>query len=174
MYKRILIVVDERPVARSAIAEGTALARAHGAEVLFFCVLPSYVMPFADMPVFADISIKDFERDVRTRANELLSAAADVAERAGVMWRKASGGGNEDSAKVIVEAARRRGCDLIVIASQGRNAMLRLLMGSAIPGLITEAPMPVLVVKHRVRQAANDAAAIPPRRAARRKERASL
>lgn len=40
MCKRILIVVDPRPVARAAVAEGVLAAQAHGAELVFFTVMP--------------------------------------------------------------------------------------------------------------------------------------
>jgi nucleotide-binding universal stress UspA family protein len=148
MYKRIMVVVDTRPVARAAVLEGIALAKAHRAEMVFFSVLPRYLVPMADMPMFADVSPKQFEREAKASADRLLTSATAMAHKAGIHSRAATGLG-EDPAKVIVEAARRRRCDLIVVASEGRNALLRLLTGSVIPGLITEAPMPVLVCKQR-------------------------
>jgi fructose/tagatose bisphosphate aldolase len=63
-------------------------------------------------------------------------------------------GGAEDDAKAIVTAAQKRRCDLIVVGSEGRNAVLRLMMGSVIPGLITAAPVPVLICKGTDRVAA--------------------
>ena len=38
-------------------------------------------------------------------------------------------------------------CDLIVVASTGSNAVMRLLTGSVIPGLITHSRVPVLVCR---------------------------
>jgi nucleotide-binding universal stress UspA family protein len=170
MYKRVLILVDSRPVSRSAVQEGTALAKVHGAEVLFFSVLPNYVFPVADMPMFTDFSITQFEREAKAAASRLLTGATVVAEKAGVVSRTASAGG-EDAAKVVAEAARRRKCDVIVVASEGRNALLRLLTGSVIPGLITESPVPVLVCKQRAsnRAEARATAPAPKARPARKK-----
>lgn len=146
MYRRVLIVVDSRLASRAAVLEGTALAKAHAAEVLFFALLPTYVVPIADMPMFATISPKQFEREARIAANRMLAAATVFADKAGVASRPASAAG-EDAAKVIAAAAQRRKCDVIVVASEGRNALLRLLTGSVIPGLITASPVPVLVCK---------------------------
>ena len=39
----------------------------------------------------------------------------------------------------------RHHCDLIVVATEGRNAVMRILLGSVLPGLITAATVPVLV-----------------------------
>jgi len=169
MYKRILIIVDQRAVTRAAVKEGVAMAAAHGAEVLFFHVLPRYTVPMADMPPFALVSPQDFHRSAMTLADKHLSAAQKTAEKAGVMSQRATGSG-EDDARCITEAARKRRCDLIVAASEGRNALLRLLTGSVIPGLITSSPVPVLVVKGAVRDKVSVRATVAPL-TARRKAR---
>lgn len=148
MYTRILAVVDKRPEARAAVIEATALAQAQGAELVFFTALPRYTLPIADMPEFVDVSPQQFEREARAEAERLLAGATAVADKAGVRSRTVCGGG-DDAAEAIIEVARRRRCELIVVTSEGRNAVLRLLAGSVIPGLITASPVPVLVCKPR-------------------------
>ncbi len=167
MYKRILIIVDQRPVTRAAVKEGVALAAAHDAEVLFFHVLPRYTVPMADMPPFAAVSPQDFHRSAMTLADKHLSTAQTTADKAGVVSQRATGSG-EDDARCIVDAARKRRCDLIVAASEGRNALLRLLTGSVIPGLITSSLVPVLVVKGAVREKASARATVLPFKASSR------
>jgi len=49
-----------------------------------------------------------------------------------------------------------------VAASDGRNALLRLLTGNIIPGLITASPVPVLVVKEARRKKASARSAVAP------------
>jgi nucleotide-binding universal stress UspA family protein len=161
MYKRILIVVEPRPIARAAVSEGVAVAQAHGAEALFFALLPRYSVPVLDTPPFVIESPQAFQQAARANADRLLAAATVVADRAGVKSRSSHGGG-EDDVHCIVDAARKRRCDLIVVASEGRNALMRLLTGSVIPGLITQAPMPVLVVKPRPRAKAGTRTAVAP------------
>lgn len=39
------------------------------------------------------------------------------------------------------------GCDLIVLGHRGSNAVMRLLTGSLVPGLITAATIPVLICR---------------------------
>lgn len=166
MYKRILIVVDPRPVARAAITEGVAIARAYGAEALFFTMLPRYSVPVTDAPPFVLESPQEFQQAAKANADRMLAAANVVADRAGVKSHSAMGSG-EDDARSIVEAARKRRCDLIVVASEGRNAVMRLLLGSVIPGLITASPVPVLVCKQRPRSKVEDRIAVAPLKARR-------
>ncbi len=150
MYKRLLIVVDKRTVSRAAVDEGLALAKSQGAEVLFYFSMPLYPMPLADVPPFVVVPPREYEEAAREEAEHVLAAANALAVKAGVPSRGIKGS-VEDPAQGIVDAARRRRCDLLVVATQGRNAVLRLITGSVIPALITASPIPVLICKQRVR-----------------------
>lgn len=146
MYQRILIVIDDEAKSEVAIAEGLALARCHDAEVIFFHVLPRYVMPVTEL-TFTDLPTPDeFQRATRLDAQRRLNEATAAAERVGVRSLQAMGSGVDD-AECIVQAASDRGCELIVVASTGRNAVMRLLSESVIPGLITRSMIPVLVCR---------------------------
>lgn len=146
MFQRILIVVDRRVSAGSALEQGVELAATHGAEVVLFTMLPELPIAMADAMAFAVVSSGDFSAAAGDDARRVLVEAARVAEDAGVASRAMIGCG-DDAGDCIVEAARKHGCDLIVVASRGANAVLRLLNGSPIPGLISESSIPVLVCK---------------------------
>lgn len=156
MFKRILIVVDARPVSRAAIEDGLTLAAAQNAEVLFFSVLPRYSVPLSDAPPFAAMSPKQFMKEVKANAEHWHAEATLLAHKAGVVARSDTASGDDD-AGCIVQAAEREHCDLIVVGSEGRNALLRLLAGSVIPGLITASPVPVMVCKMQRRLGASGA-----------------
>jgi nucleotide-binding universal stress UspA family protein len=47
----------------------------------------------------------------------------------------------------IVEAARKRNCDLIVIGSHGRRGLARLAFGSVAADVMARAGIPVLVYR---------------------------
>ena len=151
MYKRVMIVVDKRPVSSAAVHEGVELARVHEADVIFFTAMPLYLMPLADVPPFVVVPPKEYQDAADDEARRVLAAAKVIADKAGVSSRGAKGS-SEDPAQSIIDAARRRRCDVIVVASQGRNALLRLLTGSVIPALITASPIPVLVCKEQHRR----------------------
>lgn len=146
MYQRIMIVVDEGAVAHAAVCEGLAMARTQGAEVLFFHVLPNYVVPVSDMPPMLDLGPNQFRQEVERLASEALAAAAAKAKEKGVRSEGAVGSGL-DAAECIAQAATERNCNLIVIGSHGRTALQRFIFGSTVTRLITFAQVPVLVCK---------------------------
>jgi nucleotide-binding universal stress UspA family protein len=169
MYQRIMIVVDEGAIARAAVDEGLALARVHGAEVLFFHVLPNYIVPMDDMPPLVSLGPEKYEKAVRRAADKILGAATQLAAEHGV---KATGivGSGMDAAECISVAAAQRGCDLIVVGSHGRTAIQRLIMGSVVTRLVTLASMPLLVCKRGVKEPVRTAkvVALPKRKRVRR------
>jgi len=170
MYKRILIVVGDREADRAALKEGIALAKVHGSEIFFHYVLPTYTVNAMDMPPLALVGPDDFQVEIKNKGQRMLAAARVVADKAGVRSRDGLGTG-ADAAETIAEAAKRKACSLIVVGTQGRNALTRLLTGSVIPGLITRATVPVLVCR-KSPASATVARAVAPRRV--RKVRAAV
>ena len=152
MYKRIMIVVDDGAIARPAIDEGLALAKVHRAEVLFFHVLPNYVVPMSDMPPMVTLGPEQHRREVERTANRLLATASEQAKALGVRCSTGVGSG-VDAAECVARAASDRECHLVVIGSHGRTAIQRLIFGSVVTRLITLAPVPVLVCKPSAKQA---------------------
>lgn len=147
MYKKLLVLVDDREVTQSAIRQAIEMARVHRADILFFCILPRYVVPTFDaLPAMA-LSPEEFQSQANDHAHTLLVAASELAEQAGVQSFRAMGSGGDD-VQCICDMARNRHCDLIVVATDGDNAVMRILSGSIIPGLITAATVPVLVCRH--------------------------
>ena len=55
--------------------------------------------------------------------------------------------GTGDPADVIIEAAKERGADLVVVGTRGLNAAERLLLGSVSTKVVHHAPCDVLVVR---------------------------
>jgi nucleotide-binding universal stress UspA family protein len=151
MYERILIVVDQREFARAALQEGLRLAALHGSEVTFFTMQPSYPLPIGDVPLYDGVSTREFEQAAKAGAERVLAAAHVAADKAGVVARGSVGKG-DDPVQAAVDIIKRRKIGLAVVASEGRNALMRLLTGSIIPGLITQSPVPVLIVKSPARQ----------------------
>ncbi|MES2716965.1 MAG: universal stress protein [Pseudomonadota bacterium] len=169
MYDRILIVVDDASTSEHALQEGLALAQAHGAAVVLLGVMPTAGAPVSDLPMMGVVGQADFEPLAREDTERRLQAAADAATRAGVRSRSLVGDGL-DPVHSIAQTAESLGCDLIVVGSEGRNAVMRLLTGSVIPGLITHARVPVLVCRDcsrgaRTMRLAGTDAPIPRRRA---------
>lgn len=146
MHKRILIAIDDTEVSRPAVDEGLGVAKSFGAEVFFYYVLPSFVLPLTEMPVAVDVSPVEHYRAARKAAGKVLAAAAGKARRAGVKSSEVMGSGGI-AAECIAQAASSKLCDLIVVGSHGRSTVQRLIFGSVVTQLITLSPVPVLVCK---------------------------
>lgn len=54
---------------------------------------------------------------------------------------------NRKPAEAILELSKAEGCDLIVMASHGRRALARLLLGSQATEVLSYSTMPVLIVR---------------------------
>ncbi|MDP3225733.1 MAG: universal stress protein, partial [Rubrivivax sp.] len=51
------------------------------------------------------------------------------------------------SGHAVAASAQQQACELIVIAHEGHNAVMRMITGSVLPGLVTAATVPVLVCR---------------------------
>ncbi|MCF8155613.1 MAG: universal stress protein [Rhodoferax sp.] len=146
MYKRILVVVDDRVVTQSAIRQAIEMAQALRADIHFYYVLPTHaVIGFEFLPM-AELANSDFEHEAIAHAQKMLAAAAELAEQAGILSFGTLGAGADD-AQCVAEAADSKHCELIVVGTEGENAVLRILNGSIVPGLISKASVPVLVCR---------------------------
>lgn len=148
MHERILIIVTEGPESRASIREGIDQAKAHGAEAIFFSVRTVYAGPVADMsPVVPMSAGGEAERELHRQAERVLAEARSHADALGVHSRTLVGP-IDDAVNSIIATALQHRCDLIVAGVQRHNALMRILTGSVVPGLITHAPVPVLVCHH--------------------------
>jgi nucleotide-binding universal stress UspA family protein len=144
MYRRILIVVSDHPSSKVAAAHGLGLAKALSAKLMFAHVLPQLPVAMADTPPAVTVAPEEFTRHAMKTAHELLAAAAARATAAGIECDSRVLAA-ADGVSATARLARDEGCDLIVVGTQGGNALVRLLTGSAVPGLITRAAVPVMV-----------------------------
>lgn len=150
MYKRILVVVDDQPNTQTAVRHGVEMARTHGIDVLFLYVLPNYTFPMVDVPAVAALSalsVDQFNLQAKETASEVLTAATAHADAMQVQSKQIMGS-DKDAAAYVVEVAKKTECGLVVVASEGENAVMRLLSGSIVPGLITKSSVPVMVCPH--------------------------
>lgn len=151
MFKRILVVLEREPHDVAAIQIGVRLAKRYDAKILFHSGLPRYRPPAFDLPECAVTAHWDSLDDARDQADRVLAQAQATAEKMGVMSTTAIGTG-DDQVRCIIDSARAARCDLITLATEGSNAVIRLLTGAIIPGLVTASPVPVLVCTPTTRQ----------------------
>lgn len=145
MYPRILVFVDTDSRSRHAVEEAVAFAHRSGADIVFSTVLPAYPMTTPELALSVTLSPEEFMHQAIDDAKRRLASAVAVAAQAGVHATSDIGTGTSDVDNLL-DAARAHDCGLIVVSSSGHNAVMRLLSGSVIPGLITRTTVPVLVL----------------------------
>ena len=133
MFKHILIPTDGSELATKVIPSGIALAKAVGARVTGITVtIPSQI--------FAGSQSAD------AVAERHLRQVKDAAAAAGVTCSTVHTE-HEQPYLAIIDAAKRNGCDLIVMASHGRRGVSALVLGSETVKVLTHSTVPVLVYR---------------------------
>jgi nucleotide-binding universal stress UspA family protein len=143
-FKNILIATDGSKYSMAAASEAMGIAKRCDASLFAIAVVQSEtISPFdivhAEMQrdLIAKRELEDAERNV----NEL----NEIAKKEGVRIECSVIGGRPYEA--IVETARSRKADLILMGSHGRTGVDRLLMGSVTERVVGNADCAVLVVK---------------------------
>ena len=133
MFKHILIPTDGSELTRKAIQSGIALAKSVGAKVTGITVtVPSQI--------FADTA------STNVGAEKYLDQIKDAATKAGVSCSVIHVE-HEQPYQAIIDATKRNGCDLIVMASHGRRGVSALMLGSETVKVLTHSTVPVLVYR---------------------------
>lgn len=136
-YRTVLVPLDGSELAESALDHAIELARA-GASLVLVRAAEAHTAPGAD-PTDAQVKV------VR-EAEEYLTAVRARLARAGVERVDASVwyGPPADS---IVDAARFRKADLIVMSTHGRSGLGRLVLGSVAETVLRATTTPILLVR---------------------------
>ncbi len=147
MFKNIMVPTDGSAPSRRAIKRAVQLAREQKARITGFYVGPPWQLPaYSEYVPTEIVSPKQHAAAVKKTAARILGAVKKAAAGAGVRC-KCSYVMGEHPYDEIVKAARRYGCDVIVIASHGRRGISRLLLGSQTSKVLAHASVPVLVCR---------------------------
>jgi universal stress protein A len=140
---QILVPTDFSGSSDAALQYGKMLAERFGASL--------HLLHVIEQPAFAgglDIYAMELPRmleaaqkEAEARLDQYLTAAER--ERLSASAEIADG----HTARTIVDVARRRGADLIVMGTHGRGGMAHLLLGSVAEKVIRMASCPVLTVR---------------------------
>lgn len=147
MYKQILIATDGSELAAKGLEQGLRLAAALGAEVTILTASERWTPVDAGVVWGGSVGMLDeYRTHMRKEADVVLAAAGARATELGVRHQSAYVA-DTYPADAILETARARGADLIVMASHGRRGLNRLLIGSQTNAVIAHSTIPVLVVR---------------------------
>ena len=148
MYKNILIAIDGSVLASHALVHGLALAKEVKAAVTVVTVSkPWSALEMAqEAQLHKPDPVGQFEAMAAASAKTILDAAAQAASQAGVACEFVHVA-DQRPAEGIIATAEKKGCDLIVMASHGRRAVGRILLGSQVSEVLAHSKTPTLVVR---------------------------
>ena len=146
MYSRILVPIDGSPTSDHALAEAGQLARLTGAQVRLLHIMD----PVAHVSGFE--RPETYRQDIlplaRQNAQALLDKARSQLTDAGVATEAELIESRDASvARLVVEHASQWGASVIVLGTQGRRGIERMLMGSDAEQIARHASVPVLLVR---------------------------
>jgi len=138
-YERILVAMDFSPSARRALREAVKIADGE-AQVMLIHVTPRLqpALPWsgANRKIVTQLG-RQAVNDARRALAELTAGLSGIRTRTQVRIGTAH--------EVILDEAKRRNADLIVIGSLGRTLSERLAIGSTAERVVRKASIPVLV-----------------------------
>jgi nucleotide-binding universal stress UspA family protein len=145
MYKHLLIATDGSALAQKGVEHGLTLAKALQAQATVITVTEPW-----DVVVLPEGAVvfppADYEDSVAAGAAKILASVNDTAQKLGTSCATLHVK-DRYPAEGIVETAREKGCDLIVMASHGRRGLGRLVLGSAANEVVTHSSIPVLIYR---------------------------
>jgi nucleotide-binding universal stress UspA family protein len=133
MFKHILLPTDGSKLSEKSIRQGIRFAKACDAKVTALNVIPR-------------IALRNYEEEVVGQANGYLDFVTKVAKGADVECEVVSALSDRPF-KEIIKLAKKRDCDLILMASHGRRGVEGFLLGSETQKVLTHSQIPVLVYR---------------------------
>jgi nucleotide-binding universal stress UspA family protein len=149
MYANILLSTDGSDVARKGVEHGLALAKALSAKVAVITVTEPLPVDYGSGHASGWIPSKEeadsFDEARKKSAGKVLDEALAMAQHIGISVELLHAP-NAYPAAAIIETAKSRGCDLIVMGSHGRSGLAKLFLGSQTSKVLADGSAPVLVV----------------------------
>ncbi|MBI2388398.1 MAG: universal stress protein [Deltaproteobacteria bacterium] len=138
--RHVLIPTDFSETAEAAIDVAIGFAAKFDASMTLLHVYTLPMVAYGDITVFP---VVDLETAARSAIDGVLARVRARYPKTEAVVRQGP------PAETIVEVARERGCDLIVIGTHGRRGMSHLFLGSVAERVVRSSHVPVLTVRAR-------------------------
>ena len=144
MYKRILVPTDGSEITGKAVQTAIELAAMGKAQL--FAIGVKEPFPYSAISEMQPVPPQEFYDAQERVAHGHAKAVAEAAKAVGVNCQAHTVEALHPW-EAIVEHAKEKQADLIVMASHGRRGVSALLLGSETQKVLTHATLPVLVVR---------------------------
>jgi nucleotide-binding universal stress UspA family protein len=135
--KHILVATDFSEPSEAALAMALDLGRRFEARVT---LLPAWAIPMVAYAEGVSWPLFDLQESAKKALDDLLATTAktypnvDAVLREGTDWQQ------------IIDTAKERGCDLVVMGTHGRRGIPRVVLGSVAEKVVRLSPVPVVTV----------------------------
>ena len=147
MYRRILVPTDGSALSQKAVDSAIEQAASCGAELVALHILPDPLPFHFDGTLRSTVAHASRIETTRAAQGEaVIEQVKAAAAKAGVVCRGVLAHGDV-VADAILCAASENQCDLIVMASHGRQGIERVLFGSQAEQVLAQTELPVLVLR---------------------------
>mgnify|MGYP001438147630 CR=1 FL=1 len=147
MFKHILVPTDGSKLSAKAAKQAVKLAKALGAKITGFYAAPDYGSTYyGDGYILRAPSAKAHTEITQKQARRCLSTIeveAEVEKVACEVFHTVS----DSPYQAIIDAAKKKKCDLIFMASHGRRGLSGLVLGSETQKVLIHSKVPVLVCR---------------------------
>ena len=145
MFDNVLIPTDGTELSVKAAAYGLQLAKRLGAKAtVVTATTPAESIMVGEVQVVRNREA--YEAKASAQANAILDVVAKLAKQEGVVCETIHA---RDALPwhAILETAKSKSADVIVMASHGRRGVSALLLGSETQKVLTHSKLPVIVVR---------------------------
>lgn len=137
MYKNIIMAYDGSKFSNKALQEAISIAKSSGGSLLILSVVDITDEFESEAPGLTDKMTEKLLKSAQKALGKAVAAKVKAKVEVHV----------GDAYEMIVDIAKKKKADVIVMGSHGRTGLTRLLMGSVTSRVIGHAPCSVLVVK---------------------------
>ena len=146
MYKNILVGLDGSPLSMRGLDHALRLAKAVEAKVTLVTVTEMWSAIDMAHAVRGGNPVEKYEAHEEAFAREILEKAAARASEMGVEFETVHVP-DEHPADGLIDVAKAKQADLIVMSSHGRRGMSRVILGSQTLEVVSHSTIPVLVIR---------------------------
>jgi universal stress protein A len=142
--RRVLFATDFSKASSRAFTTAVAMAKVHGAALIIVHVIIP-IPPIVSKQYISAETWQEIDRQARHWSQRRLRKLIEKATSAGI---RAVGLILDGSpAQQIVNAARSRQTDLVIVGTHGRTGFTKFILGSVAGRVIATAPCPVVTVR---------------------------
>lgn len=145
MYEHILIATDGSELAEKAVEQGLTLAQKLGAKVTAITVTEPWTSAVSGEWAVA-FPVEEYEKAAAANASKILGHVTAAAEKIGIACETVHVK-DQFAAEGIVDEAKARNCDLIVMSSHGRRGFAKFVLGSQATKVLTHSTIPMLICR---------------------------